>query len=55
MHGETMAAILRHIPEQTFEPAAIEAMAKAFEEACAALHVFYGDETGRSVFQETPT
>ena len=45
-----MAAILRHIPDQTaFDPVAIEAMAKALEEACAALHIFAGDEAGRSV------
>jgi hypothetical protein len=45
-----MAAILRHIPDQTaFDPAAIEAMAKAFDEACAALQIFDGDEANRRV------
>jgi hypothetical protein len=30
-------------------PVAIEAMSKAFEEACNALHVFAGDEKGREI------
>jgi len=33
----------------TFEPEAIAVMSAAFEQACAALHVFAGDEHGRSV------
>ena len=32
-----------------FGPAAIEAMSKAFEEACIALQVFAGDEKGREI------
>jgi hypothetical protein len=32
-----------------FGPAAIEAMSKAFEEACHALQVFAGDEKGREI------
>jgi len=32
-----------------FDPAAIEAMSKAFEEACIALQVFVGDEKGREI------
>jgi hypothetical protein len=37
-----------HLDDVTaFEPHAIEAMSKAFEEACIALHVFAGDERGR--------
>jgi hypothetical protein len=43
-----MSPILAHLPERTaFEPEAIAAMSKAFEEACAALHVFAGDRNGR--------
>ena len=45
-----MVAILAHLGEQTaFEPDAITAMSRAFEEACAALHVFAGDQRGREV------
>ena len=45
-----MSPILSHLPDQTaFEPEAIAAMSKAFEEACAALHVFAGDQHGREV------
>ena len=43
-----MVAILSHIPEPAvFEPAAIAAMARAFDETCTALHVFAGDPRGR--------
>ena len=42
--------IRRHLNEQTaFEPDAIEAMSKAFEESCTALQVFAGDEHGREI------
>ena len=43
-----MVAILAHIPEQSvFEPVALAAMSKAFEETCTALHIFVGDQRGR--------
>jgi hypothetical protein len=49
----TAAAIMptrKHLTDQSaFGPAAIEAMSKAFEEACNALQVFAGDEKGREV------
>jgi hypothetical protein len=32
-----------------FGPAAIDAMSKAFEEACIALQVYAGDEKGREI------
>ena len=32
-----------------FEPDAIVAMSKAFEEACTALQVFHGDQRGREI------
>lgn len=39
-----------YIPDSAaFEPDAIDAMSKAFENACAALHVYAGDEQGRLV------
>ena len=42
--------IRKHLTNQTaFGPAAIEAMSKAFEEACNALRVFAGDEKGREI------
>jgi hypothetical protein len=42
--------IRKHLTDQTaFGPAAIEAMSKAFEEACIALQVFAGDEKGREI------
>jgi len=43
-----MAAIHQHLPQPSvFEPDAIAAMSQAFDEACAALHVFAGDQWGR--------
>jgi hypothetical protein len=37
-----------HFPENgTFDPEAIEAMSKAFGEACNALRIFAGDVRGR--------
>ena len=43
-----MSLIVPHLPDQTaFEPEAIAAMSTAFEETCAALHVFAGDQMGR--------
>ena len=42
--------IRQHLPERAaFEPAAIAAMSQAFEETCAALHVFAGDSRGRDI------
>jgi hypothetical protein len=42
--------IRKHLTDQTaFGPVAIEAMSKAFEEACNALQVFAGDEKGREI------
>jgi len=42
--------ICKHLTDQTaFGPAAIEAMSKAFEEACNALQVYAGDEKGREI------
>jgi hypothetical protein len=42
--------IRKHLTDKTsFGPAAIEAMSKAFEEACVALQVCAGDEKGREV------
>ena len=42
--------IRKHLTDKTvFGPAAIEAMSKAFEEACIALQVFAGDEKGREI------
>ena len=42
--------IRRLLHEQTaFEPDALAAMAKAFEESCAALAVSAGDERGREI------
>ena len=39
-----------HLPESnTFEPEAVAAMSWAFEQACAALHVFAGDRNGREI------
>jgi len=40
--------IREHLREtHSFEPDAIAAMSRAFEEACMALQVFAGDERGR--------
>ena len=42
--------IHQHLTDKTaFGPAAIEAMSKAFEEACTALQVYAGDEKGREI------
>jgi hypothetical protein len=42
--------IRKHLALQcAFEPEAIRAMSTAFDEACAALKVFDGDERGREV------
>ena len=42
--------IRKHLTDKTaFGPAAIEAMCKAFEEACIALQVYAGDEKGREI------
>jgi hypothetical protein len=42
--------IRKHLTDKTaFGPVTIEAMSKAFEEACIALQVFAGDEKGREI------
>ena len=42
--------ISTHLAEQcAFEPEAINAMSKAFDQACASLKIFDGDERGREV------
>lgn len=42
--------ILNHLTDRAaFDHAAIEAMSRAFEEACNALQVFAGDEKGREI------
>jgi hypothetical protein len=42
--------IRKHLTDKrAFGPAAIEAMSKAFEEACIALQVYAGDEKGREI------
>ena len=42
--------IRKHLTDKTaLGPAAIEAMSKAFEEACIALQVYAGDEKGREI------
>ena len=42
--------IRKHLTDKTaFGPVAIEAMSKAFEEACIALQVYAGDEKGREI------
>jgi hypothetical protein len=42
--------IREHLTDKTaFGPAAIEAMSKAFEEACIALQVYAGDEKGEII------
>ena len=42
--------IRKHLAEKcAFEPEAIKAMSTAFDEACAALKAFDGDERGREV------
>ena len=42
--------IRKHLTDKTaFGPAAIEAMSKAFKEACIALQVYAGDEKGREI------
>lgn len=39
-----------HLTEQSsFEPEAVQAMARAFDESCIALNVFAGDEEGRRI------
>ena len=44
--------IRKHLIDQSaFGPAAIEAMSKAFEEACNNLQVFAGDEKGRETMR----
>jgi hypothetical protein len=48
--GEIFMPIRKHLTDQTaFGPVAIEAMSRAFEEACEALQVFAGDEKGREI------
>jgi hypothetical protein len=43
-------SIREHLTDKTaFGPVAIEAMSKAFEEACIALQVYAGDEKGREI------
>jgi hypothetical protein len=43
-------SILHHIHDQsTFDPEEIQAMATAFELACADLKIFAGDDRGRQV------
>jgi hypothetical protein len=40
--------IRKHLDDiRAFEPEAIEAMSRAFEEACIALQIFAGDAQGR--------
>ena len=40
----------RYFPDAAaFEPDAIAAMSQAFEQACAALQVFQGDQRGREI------
>ena len=42
--------IRKHLTDEAaFSPVAIEAMSKAFEEACIALQVYAGDEKGCEV------
>jgi hypothetical protein len=42
--------IRKHLTDKTaFGPAAIEAMSRAFEEACTTLQVYAGDEKGREI------
>jgi hypothetical protein len=42
--------IRQHLDDQcAFEPEAIAAMSKAFEQACARLHVFAADQRGREI------
>ena len=42
--------IRSHLPDNNaFEPAAVAAMSRAFEEVCAALQVFAGDSKGREI------
>jgi hypothetical protein len=42
--------IRKHLTDQrAFGPGAVDAMSKAFEEACNALQVFGGDEKGRQI------
>jgi hypothetical protein len=42
--------IRKHLTDKTaFGPAAIEAMSKAFEQACIALQVYAGGENGREI------
>ena len=43
-------SIHKHLTDKSaFGPVAIEAMSKAFEEACIALQVYAGDEKGREI------
>jgi len=45
-----MAAILSYLSDQAaFEPEAVTAMSKAFEDVCAALRVQAGDDRGRDI------
>ena len=42
--------IRKHLADKTaFGPVVVEAMSKAFEEACIALQVYAGDEKGREI------
>lgn len=42
--------IRKHLPDQSsFEPEAVTAMSSAFEQACASLQVFAGDQRGREI------
>ena len=48
MTEKTIMPIRAHLPEvSSFDPEAIEAMSKAFVDACTVLHVFAGDKRGR--------
>ncbi len=43
-------SVRAHLPEATtFEPTAITAMSRAFEDVCSTLHVFAGDTRGREI------
>jgi hypothetical protein len=42
--------IRQHLSDNaSFEPEAVVAMSMAFEQACASLHVFAGDQRGREI------
>jgi hypothetical protein len=47
--GSFMSIHKHLIDKSAFGPVAIEAMSKAFEEACIALQVYAGDEKGREI------